>query len=80
MRASDFLALPICFHHHQGAEGIHQLGVNTWEHEFGDQAWHLERMGRTLDVDLFDLAGIEKETKRANRKYTPPTKQTPRGV
>lgn len=80
MRASDFLALPLCQHHHQGAEGLHTIGVRTWEAEYGDQVWHLERMGRQLDCDLFALAGIEQETKRKSRRYTPPTKQVPRNA
>lgn len=74
-----FLALPLCHHHHQGEEGIH-TGVRTWEKEFGDQAWHLERMGRMLDCDLFAMAAAEGQTKRANRRYTPPTKQVPRNA
>lgn len=37
LRSADDLALPICMHHHTGAEGIHTLGVLTWEARFGAQ-------------------------------------------
>ena len=80
MRASDWLALPLCHGCHQGEQGIHTIGVRTWEAEFGDQAWHLERMGRKLDCDLFELAFAEMNERRAKRRYTPPTKQVPRNA
>lgn len=80
MKSSDWLALPLCHTHHQGKWGIHIIGAHTWEREFGDQAWHLERLGRQLDCDLFELAAAEGQTKRASRRYTPPTKIVPRGT
>lgn len=41
--------MPLCFNHHRGAEGIHQIGVKLWEREFGVTqlellAWTLEKM------------------------------------
>jgi hypothetical protein len=26
--------IPLCFNHHQGAEGIHTLGTKAWERHF----------------------------------------------
>lgn len=36
-RTSDEVALPLCPNHHTGAEGIHTIGVLTWEARFGTQ-------------------------------------------
>lgn len=44
----DFTTLiPLCFNHHQGAEGIHTLGTKAWE--------------RTFDVSQKDLLELVKE-------------------
>lgn len=37
LRSADDLALPLCMSHHTGAEGIHTIGVLTWEARFGTQ-------------------------------------------
>lgn len=37
LRTSDESALPLCQHHHTGAEGIHTIGVLTWEARYGSQ-------------------------------------------
>lgn len=34
-RASNLDTLPLCHHHHQGAEGIHGMGRKAWERHFG---------------------------------------------
>ena len=36
-KAADFDTLPLCGRHHTGDLGIHTLGVDEWEAEFGDQ-------------------------------------------
>jgi len=36
-RTSDEVALPLCLNHHTGAEGIHTIGVLTWEVRYGSQ-------------------------------------------
>ena len=87
-KASDYLALSLCPAHHQGDCGIHTLGVKTWERRYGEQAAHLDRLGRTLGLDLFALAHEEAEQERAGRRqkpivkkhrpYQPPKKQVPR--
>jgi hypothetical protein len=31
----DYLTLiPLCYHHHQGAKGIHTMGTKAWERHF----------------------------------------------
>ena len=27
--------IPLCYNHHQGAEGIHTMGTKAWERHFG---------------------------------------------
>lgn len=33
--------IPLCYHHHQGKEGIHTIGRKTWEEKFGDEMSYL---------------------------------------
>ena len=37
LRTGDDCAIPLCLHHHTGAEGIHTIGVLTWEARYGSQ-------------------------------------------
>lgn len=39
--APDSMAFPLCLKHHTGGEGIHRIGVETWENEYGSQFEHL---------------------------------------
>lgn len=71
---SDFLTLPLCPVHHQGVAGIHTIGVQTWEAQFGFQSVMLDRLGALLGLDLWKLASEETEQKRAARKAKPSTK------
>jgi hypothetical protein len=46
----DYMTLiPLCHTHHQGAEGIHTLGVKAWEKIYGTQAELLAATLRLLD-------------------------------
>jgi len=36
-KSSNYDIMPICYKHHRGEEGIHYIGVKTWEDKFGDQ-------------------------------------------
>ena len=33
-KGSYLTLIPLCFNHHRGAEGIHQLGTKAWERRF----------------------------------------------
>ena len=53
-RASDFLTIPLCHEHHQGASGIHGLGTRRFERVYGVSeldllAMTIERLGRKWD-------------------------------
>lgn len=36
-KSSNYDIIPICYKHHRGEEGIHHIGVKTWEAKYGDQ-------------------------------------------
>lgn len=48
LRTGDDCAIPLCMRHHTGAEGIHTLGVQTWEARFGNQSDMLMTVGVLL--------------------------------
>jgi len=48
LRTGDDCAIPLCLHHHTGAEGIHTLGVQTWEARYGTQVSMLTTVAMLL--------------------------------
>ena len=36
-KSSNYDIMPLCPRHHRGEEGIHHIGVKTWENKYGDQ-------------------------------------------
>lgn len=56
---ADALCIPLCEHHHTGAEGIHSIGVLTWEAKYGTQAEMLDKLGLMLGIDLWERARRE---------------------
>lgn len=85
---SDWLALPLIPELHQGRLGIHTIGVDEWEAEYGTQVELIDQLGRQLGLDLWELARKEaadertsrraKPIKKRSRPYSPPAKQVPR--
>lgn len=47
-KASDTETIPLCYHHHQGAEGLHTLGRRAWERLFGVTELELLEKTRAL--------------------------------
>lgn len=47
LRTGDDCALPLCANHHTGGEGIHTIGVQTWEPGSATrrQCWSSSRCG-----------------------------------
>lgn len=43
-KSSESGVIPLCERHHTGEEGIHQIGVKTWEARYGTQALHRQRL------------------------------------
>ncbi|MBA4285452.1 MAG: hypothetical protein C0434_07970 [Xanthomonadaceae bacterium] len=47
-KSSEAGVIPLCHYHHQGAEGIHHLGVETWEAKYGPQTAHRATLQRLI--------------------------------
>lgn len=53
-KVSDEHVIPLCMWHHVGGEGIHTIGVETWEARYGNQtdmliALSVKLEGATID-------------------------------
>ncbi len=44
LKSREAGVIPLCHYHHQGAEGVHHLGVDTWEAKYGPQTVHRETL------------------------------------
>lgn len=55
-KPSDWFVLPICLNHHTGGEGIHSIGVRTWETRFGSQLMMLQGLMLITGVNVFHQA------------------------
>ena len=53
---SDWLAIPLCPHHHTGKAGIHTIGVRSWESLYGPQKKWVDHTANLLNLDLWLLA------------------------
>ena len=47
-KSSNYDTFPLCFHHHTGAEGIHTIGIMTWEDRYGSELAMLTETKRLL--------------------------------
>lgn len=74
-RASDWLVIPLAAEFHTGRFGIdYGYGVRSWERDFGLQVDHLVAVNRSLDYNIFELAGLpdlEEIWKSASLSPTP---------
>ena len=52
-KAKDENTIPLCVDHHRGQQGIHQIGIKTWEKAYGSQEYHLENIDKILDKGIF---------------------------
>ena len=52
-KATDENTIPLCVEHHRGAQGIHHLGLKTWEKAYGKQDYHLETIDNILRKGVF---------------------------
>lgn len=55
-KASDWLVMPLCPHHHTGDQGIHKIGVQTWEDRYGRQITHLDRIEAMTGCNIWEKA------------------------
>lgn len=58
MKTNDWLVIPLCPNHHQGADGIDssQNSVLEWEARFGTQVDYIAQVILRLGVDVWELA------------------------
>jgi hypothetical protein len=45
----DFKSIPLCWHHHQGPEGIHTLGKYAWRKTYGHELDMLKKLMKRID-------------------------------
>lgn len=76
-KSSDWMTIPLCEKHHTGVEGIHAIGVQTWERRFGSQTAHLLDVEYRLGVDIWHMASLDD---MRPRRYKRPSKIIPRGT
>lgn len=55
-KVSDWLTIPLCPRHHNGDEGVHTVGVLTWEERYGCQVDFLREVSLALGYDVFERA------------------------
>jgi len=48
-KADDKYTIPLCVEHHRGKQGIHHIGIKTWEDAYGTQAYHLEQINKCIE-------------------------------
>lgn len=48
MKSREAGVIPLCHYHHQGEQGIHHLGVDTWEAKYGPQTAHRATLSRLI--------------------------------
>lgn len=47
-KASHYETIPVCFNHHVGRKGIHQIGRKTWEAKYDTEENFLQKILLTL--------------------------------
>lgn len=69
-KVSDYLAIPLCHDHHTGANGIHSLGVATWERLHGAQLTNLLSQSFKMQMTLLSLAKqpVERKPRKPSSK------------
>ena len=59
--------MPLCVHHHRGEEGIHHIGVKTWEAKFRDQDNLVKRVKLRVYADILQSDYPEYEAERIGK-------------
>jgi len=61
LKSSDWLVIPLDVVFHTGAHGIDQIGVETWEDNFGTQVSHLDILCLMLGYNVWIRAGFDRD-------------------
>ena len=57
----------LCSHHHRGEEGIHHIGVKTWEAKFRDQDDLVKQVKLRVYADILQNDYPEYEAERIGK-------------
>ena len=60
-------AIMICPNHHRGEEGIHHIGVKTWEEKYGDQDDLVKQVKLRVYADILQSDYPEYEAERIGK-------------
>ena len=66
-KSSNYDIMPLCVHHHRGEEGIHHIGVKTWEAKFRDQDNLVKRVKLRVYADILQSDYPEYEAERIGK-------------
>lgn len=55
-KCSDWLQIPLHWEFHQGPNGLHTIGVETWESRYGTQASMIDKLCERFQLNLWELA------------------------
>jgi len=66
-KSSNYDIMPICPDHHRGEEGIHHIGVKTWEDKYGDQDDLVKRVRLRIYADILQNDYEKHEAERIGK-------------
>ncbi len=59
-KVNDWFQLPVNWVYHTGSQGIHVIGVETWEERYGKQSDWLDWLVKQTGVDVWEESGLER--------------------
>jgi hypothetical protein len=66
-KSSNYDIMPLCPYHHRGSNGIHHIGVKTWEAKYGDQDDLVNQVKLKIYSDILNSDYPDFEAKRIGR-------------
>lgn len=66
-KSSNYNIMPLCVRHHRGEEGIHHIGVKTWQEKFGDQDDLVKRVRLRIYADILQNDYEKHEAERIGK-------------
>lgn len=66
-KSSNYDIMPLCVRHHRGEEGIHHIGVKTWQEKFGDQDDLVKRVRLRIYADILQNDYEKHEAERIGK-------------
>jgi len=66
-KSSNYDIMGLCPHHHRGEEGIHHIGVKTWESKYNDQDLLVRNVKIIIYTDILQSDYPEYEAERIGK-------------